>query len=287
MGDRSRDASALLGMEGFVVLSQSEEDGELYVLVETTANVAGCPSCGVKATGHGRSVVQVRDLPAGGRPVRLVWRKRRWLCTDPDCDAKSFTEQTPEIEGSATPDRVEPPIMTPRNGFYCQCFDRVFTGLVFPILPACLQSTFRILMRHHAYVCDSARISLQPVRAWNWLPCGFELQRGHRHRPGAGGPHPDLQLVTGWRWNWCNLEGGDSVGVGVGRRVRMGRVERPARGAPTIDLLISSRVHPLATCAAPGTGPGPRPALSGSRPAHPVPERGGATGRRAPPGGRP
>jgi len=102
MGDRSRDASALLGMEGFVVLSQSEEDGELYVLVETTANVAGCPSCGVKATGHGRSVVEVRDLPAGGRPVRLVWRKRRWLCTDPDCDAKSFTEQTPEIEGSLT-----------------------------------------------------------------------------------------------------------------------------------------------------------------------------------------
>jgi len=66
MGDRSRDASALLGMEGFVVCSQSEEDGELYVLVETTANVAGCPSCGVKATGHGRSVVEVRDLPAGG-----------------------------------------------------------------------------------------------------------------------------------------------------------------------------------------------------------------------------
>ncbi len=102
MGDRSSDASALLGMDGFVVLSQVEEDGELYVLVETTATVAGCPSCGVKATGHGRSVVQVRDLPAGGRPVRLVWRKRRWLCTDPDCDAKSFTEQTLAIEGSLT-----------------------------------------------------------------------------------------------------------------------------------------------------------------------------------------
>ncbi len=102
MGDRSSDASALLGMDGFVVLAQSEEDRELYVLVETTATVAGCPSCGVKATGHGRSVVQVRDLPAGGRPVRLVWRKRRWICTDPDCDAKSFTEQTPEIEGSLT-----------------------------------------------------------------------------------------------------------------------------------------------------------------------------------------
>ena len=102
MGDRSSDASALLGMEGFVVLSQSEEGGEVWVLVETTATVAGCPSCGVKATGHGRSRVQVRDLPAGGRPVRLVWRKRRWICTDPDCAATSFMEQTPAIEGCLT-----------------------------------------------------------------------------------------------------------------------------------------------------------------------------------------
>lgn len=102
MGDRSSDAGELLGMHGLVVLSQTEEDGELWVLVETTADVAGCPRCGVRATEHGRSVVHVRDLPFGGRPVRLVWRKRRWLRTDSDCDAKSFTEQTPEIEGSLT-----------------------------------------------------------------------------------------------------------------------------------------------------------------------------------------
>ena len=72
MGDRSSDASALLGVEGFVVFSQSEEDGEVWVLVETTATVAGGPSCGVKATGHGRSVVQVRDL-ASRRPGRCAW----------------------------------------------------------------------------------------------------------------------------------------------------------------------------------------------------------------------
>jgi len=65
MGDRSGDASALLGMEGFVVLSQTEEDGECWVLVETSRDVVGCPSCGVRATGHGRSEVQVRDLPMG------------------------------------------------------------------------------------------------------------------------------------------------------------------------------------------------------------------------------
>ena len=102
MGDRTGDASALLGMDGFVVLSQTEEDGEVWVLVETTADVAGCPSCGVRATGHGRSVLEIRDLPSGGRPVRLVWRKRRWICWDPDCAAKSFTEETPAIEGSLT-----------------------------------------------------------------------------------------------------------------------------------------------------------------------------------------
>ena len=102
MGDRTGDATALLGVDGFIVLSQTEEDGEVWVLGETTADVVGCPSCGVRATGHGRSVVQVRDLPFGGRPVRLVWRKRRWLCTDADCEAKSFTEEMPAIEGSLT-----------------------------------------------------------------------------------------------------------------------------------------------------------------------------------------
>jgi transposase len=99
MVERSGDATALLGMEGFVVLSSTEEEGELFLLVETTADLAGCPHCGVPATGHGRSVVEVRDLPAGGRPVRLVWRKRRWLCSDPDCPAKTFTEQSPLVEG--------------------------------------------------------------------------------------------------------------------------------------------------------------------------------------------
>lgn len=102
MSDRSGDAHALLGMDGFVVISQTEEDGELFVLVETTRDVAGCPSCGVRATGHGRSVLQVRDLPFGGRPTRLVWRKRRWLCQDPDCPAKSFVEKSPLIEGCLT-----------------------------------------------------------------------------------------------------------------------------------------------------------------------------------------
>ena len=63
MSAGSSGATALLGMDGFVVLAMIEEDGELFISVETTATVAGCGSCGVRATGHGRSVIQMRDLP--------------------------------------------------------------------------------------------------------------------------------------------------------------------------------------------------------------------------------
>jgi len=102
MDERSGGATALLGMDGFVVLTQTEEAGEWWLLVETERDVVGCPDCGVLAVGHGRSVVQVRDLPIGDRTVRLVWRKRRWRCGDPDCATKSFTETCELVEGSLT-----------------------------------------------------------------------------------------------------------------------------------------------------------------------------------------
>ncbi len=34
--------------------------------------------------------------------MRLCWHRRRWLCGDLDCAAKTFTEQTPVIEGCLT-----------------------------------------------------------------------------------------------------------------------------------------------------------------------------------------
>jgi len=53
------------------VLATSEEDGECFVLVETTNGRTGCPACGVIATGHGRSVVQIRDLQPSPPSTRL------------------------------------------------------------------------------------------------------------------------------------------------------------------------------------------------------------------------
>lgn len=100
--DGSGDAHALLGMDDFIVLAATEEDGECFVLVETRDRVVGCPSCGVIATGHGRSVVQVRDLPMAGRATRLVWRKRRYVCLDADCEKKTFTEESELVEHGLT-----------------------------------------------------------------------------------------------------------------------------------------------------------------------------------------
>ena len=101
MVDGSCSATSLLGLDGFVVRAQVLTDGEWWLSVETAAAL-GCPDCGVRATGHGRPSVQVRDLPIGGVPVRLVWAKRRGKCLDPDCERNTFTEQSPLIEGCLT-----------------------------------------------------------------------------------------------------------------------------------------------------------------------------------------
>ena len=102
MADGSGDATALLGMDGFVVLVMDQIDGEWWLMVETAAAVAGCPGCGVRAVGHGRSMVQVRDLPNGSGAVRLLWRKRRWQCPDVDCERRTFIEHSDLTEGSLT-----------------------------------------------------------------------------------------------------------------------------------------------------------------------------------------
>lgn len=56
--------AVLIGMPGFVVLAADEVDGEISLLLETTANVAGCPKCGTVAKAKGRCTGTVRDLEA-------------------------------------------------------------------------------------------------------------------------------------------------------------------------------------------------------------------------------
>ncbi len=88
MGDGNGLAEALLGLDGFRVLSVTETV-EVVVVVETSDDFVGCSGCGVRAEAQDRADVEVRDLACFGRPVRLVWRKRRWRCVEPDCEART------------------------------------------------------------------------------------------------------------------------------------------------------------------------------------------------------
>jgi transposase len=94
---RSVSASRLLGLDGFEVLAAQVVGGEWQLEVQTTATMVGCWGCGVRAELHGRRRVRVRDLPIGGRPVVLCWRKRLWLCREPACRVRTWTERVAAI----------------------------------------------------------------------------------------------------------------------------------------------------------------------------------------------
>jgi transposase len=97
----SASASRLLGLEGFEVLAMEVASSEWRLVVQTTVELVGCPGCGVRAQAHGRRTVRVRDLPAGGRPVVLLWRKRIWRCREPACGVRTWTERTAAIRPRA------------------------------------------------------------------------------------------------------------------------------------------------------------------------------------------
>jgi transposase len=94
-------ASRLLSLEGFEVLAAEVVDGEWQLAVQTTATMVECPGCGVRVTPHGRRTVRVRDLPIGGRPVVLWWRKRIWRCGESACKVRTWTERPVAIRPRA------------------------------------------------------------------------------------------------------------------------------------------------------------------------------------------
>ena len=70
--------------------------GPLRVGIELAGRPC-CGGCGGKVHRHGVSKVGLADLPAFGRPVRLEWSKRRWLCPDRSCAVRTFTDQDPAV----------------------------------------------------------------------------------------------------------------------------------------------------------------------------------------------
>jgi transposase len=91
--DTTSLCAALFGLAGFEVLAVADAAGELELLVQTIADLVGCPTCGAVARAKDRRPTWVRDLPIGGRPVVLCWWKRVWSCPYSACEQRTWTEQ--------------------------------------------------------------------------------------------------------------------------------------------------------------------------------------------------
>jgi len=88
----------LLGLPGLHVVGVQRDDAGLRVEVESVRpEVMGCPACGVIAHAHGRQRMELIDAPCFTAPVKLWWRKRRWLCPEPMPPVTSFMEQNPDV----------------------------------------------------------------------------------------------------------------------------------------------------------------------------------------------
>jgi transposase len=93
-------ASLLLGLDGVVVESVHVDVDQTRTIHVLTAVdwVAVCPGCTARSSrSKGWVTTRPRDIKIGPDIPRIVWQKRKWLCTNASCKRKSFTESTPSV----------------------------------------------------------------------------------------------------------------------------------------------------------------------------------------------
>ena len=96
--DPIRVCELLVGLGEVGVVGVDDEGGRpLGVRVRCRSARPACGLCGGLLWSVGERPVELVDLPALGRPVVLVWHKRRWRRPDGACVMGSVTEQNCEI----------------------------------------------------------------------------------------------------------------------------------------------------------------------------------------------
>jgi len=87
-------------LAGVVVDQIDVEDGTLRIRARPHSAIAVCPGCDtVSASVHSRYERQIADMPAGGQPVRIMLRVRRFFCRNGNCRRRTFVEQ---VQGLAS-----------------------------------------------------------------------------------------------------------------------------------------------------------------------------------------
>jgi len=81
----------LVGLKDVAVLSYARRGPAGEVTVEQADPVLFCRRCGGRAWVKDRPIVTYVDLPFGGVPITLRWKKHRLVCPDATCPVRSFT----------------------------------------------------------------------------------------------------------------------------------------------------------------------------------------------------
>src|SRR5258708_14471242 len=95
-----------------------EDTGDAVVIsASCTASSGSCPACGsVSARVHGGYSRTVADGAAGGRPVLIIVRVLRFLCTCPSCPKATFAIQADGLTSRYCRRSVPLPQMLTRVG---------------------------------------------------------------------------------------------------------------------------------------------------------------------------
>jgi transposase len=100
--------SLLPGLPGCSVEHVSKTEEGLLITACATTTSACCPDCQqVSSRVHSTYTRSPRAMPSSGQPVRLVLQVRRFRCSNPTCQRKTFAESFPLL-GAPRTQRTSP-----------------------------------------------------------------------------------------------------------------------------------------------------------------------------------
>ena len=89
--DPNEIVTHLVGLKDVRILYYARRGPVGEIAIEQILSDPRCPTCHGPTRVKDRPVVAYADLPFGGVPMTILWKKHRLVCTNSECPMKSFT----------------------------------------------------------------------------------------------------------------------------------------------------------------------------------------------------